>query len=111
MRIAMTYENGQVFQHFGHAKQLKIYDCDNGAVTGSKVMATMCSGHASMASLLKVIGTDILICGCIGDGAKAALTQAGIEIYGGVTGDADQAVDAFLKGKLSFNPDAKCDHH
>lgn len=111
MRITVTFENDNVFQHFGHAKQIKLYDVQDGEILGSKVMSTMCSGHASMASLLKVIGTDILICGCIGDGAKAALAQAGIEIYGGVTGSADEAVAAFVEGNLSFNPDAKCDHH
>ncbi|MBQ7296158.1 MAG: NifB/NifX family molybdenum-iron cluster-binding protein [Clostridia bacterium] len=111
MRITVTFENDNVFQHFGHAKQIKLYDVQDGEILSSKVMSTMCSGHASMASLLKVVGTDILICGCIGDGAKAALTQAEIEIYSGVTGSADEAVAAFIEGKLSFNPDAKCDHH
>ncbi len=111
MRIAVTYDNETVYEHFGHAKQIKIYDCDNGSVSESKVMATMCSGHASMAGLLKVIGTNVLICGCIGDGAKLALKEKGIEIYAGVSGSADEAVEAFLKGELSFNPDAKCDHH
>ena len=100
-----------VYEHFGHAKQIKIYDCEDNRVTGSKVMATMCSGHASMAGLLKVIGANVLICGCIGDGAKLALKEKGIEIYAGVTGGADEAVEAFMKGELKFNPEAKCDHH
>ena len=26
MRIAVTYENGQIFQHFGHTEAFKIYD-------------------------------------------------------------------------------------
>ncbi len=111
MRIAVTYKNGEVFQHFGHTKQIKLYDVQDGTVISSKEMSTMCSGHASMAGLLKVIGTNVLICGCIGDGAKTALKEAGIEIYGGVIGSADEAVDAFLKGELNFNPEAKCDHH
>ncbi len=111
MRIAVTYENENVFEHFGHAKQIKIYDCDSTQVTDSKVMATMCCGHASMASLLKVIGANVLICGCIGGGAKLALKEKGIEIYAGVSGSADKAVEAFLKGELNFNSDAKCDHH
>ncbi len=111
MRIAVTFENDSIFQHFGHAKQIKLYDTQDGEILSSKVMSTMCSGHASMAGLLKVIGAKVLICGCIGDGAKTALGEAGIEIYGGVTGNADKAVEDFLQGKLSFNPDAKCDHH
>lgn len=111
MRIVVTYENENVFGHFGHAKQIKLYDCENGEIVTSKVMSTMCSGHASMASLLKVIGTNVLICGCIGDGARQAVEKSGIEIYGGVTGNADECVKAFLKGELKYNADAKCEHH
>ena len=111
MRIAVTYDNENIYEHFGHTKQIKIYDCEDGKITASKVMATMCSGHGSMAGLLKVIGTNALICGCIGGGAKVALSKAGIEVYAGVEGSADVAVEAFLEGKLKFNPDVKCDHH
>jgi len=30
MKIAVTYENGQVFQHFGHTEQFKVYDVEDG---------------------------------------------------------------------------------
>lgn len=111
MRITVTYENENVYEHFGHAKQIKLYDCENGEIVNSKVMSTMCSGHAAMASLLKVIGSSVLLCGCIGDGARLALGEKGIEVYSGVSGNADEAVKAFLKGELKHNPDIKCEHH
>ncbi len=45
MNIAVTYENGNVFQHFGHTEQFKIYSVDDGKVVGSSIVDTNGSGH------------------------------------------------------------------
>lgn len=111
MRIAVTYENGNVFQHFGHTEQFKIYDVEDGKVVASEVISTNGSGHGALAGLLQNLKVDVLICGGIGGGAKAALADAGIELYGGVSGETDDAVNAFLSNTLSFNPDVMCSHH
>lgn len=112
MRIAVTYENGEVFQHFGHSKQFKIYDfsADN-KIVATSVISTNGSGHGALAGFLQALQVDTLICGGIGGGAKTALENAGIQLFGGVIGDADNAVKAFLSGILTFNPDVKCNHH
>lgn len=111
MRIAVTYENGNVFQHFGHTEQFKIYDVSEGQITEEWVIDTNGSGHGALAGLLAGMKVDTLICGGIGGGAIAALENAGIRLYGGVTGEADQAVKAFLEGSLAYHPDVHCDHH
>ena len=111
MNIAVTYENGQVFQHFGHTEQFKVYQIAEGKVASAQVVGTNGNGHGALAGFLKDLGVDTLICGGIGGGAQTALTNAGIRLYGGVTGDADQAVKALLDGKLEFNPNVMCDHH
>lgn len=111
MRIAVTYENGEVFQHFGHTAQFKVYDIEDGKITASAVTDTYGSGHGALAGFLASIKTDVLICGGIGGGAKTALAEAGIKLYGGVQGSADEAVNAFIAGALSFNPDVHCSHH
>lgn len=111
MKIAVTYENGQIFQHFGHTEQFKLYDAADGRVTGAEVVNTNGSGHGALAGFLMQRGVDTLICGGIGGGAQAALAGAGIKLYGGVTGEADAAVDALLAGNLDYNPDVHCDHH
>ncbi len=111
MRIAVTYENGTVFQHFGHTQQFKVYDAADGKVTNVQVVSTQGSGHGALAGLLSSLGAEVLICGGIGTGAQAALAQAGIRLYGGVTGDADAAVNELLAGTLAFNPDVHCNHH
>ena len=111
MRIAVTYENGDIFQHFGHTEQFKVYDVEDGKVLSSKVVDTNGSGHGALAGILSALQTDVLICGGIGGGAQAALAQAGIKLYGGVSGSADDAVNALLSGTLNFDPAVHCDHH
>ena len=111
MKIASPYENGQVFQHFGHTAQFKLYDVENGTVASSQVVDTNGSGHGALAGFLKDHQVDALICGGIGGGAQAALAEAGIKLYGGVSGDADAAVNALLGNNLSYNPNVRCDHH
>lgn len=111
MKIAVTYENGQVFQHFGHTKQFKIYDIQEGVIKGSSILDTDGEGHGALAGFLKTEKVDALICGGIGDGAKNALNEAGITLYGGVSGGTDKAVQDLLAGALVFNPDIKCSHH
>lgn len=111
MKIAVTYEKGQIFQHFGHTEQFKIYTADNGKIISSEVVDTNGSGHGALAGLLSSLGVDTLICGGIGGGAQMALAEDGIKLYGGVSGSADAAVEALLGGTLGFNPNVSCDHH
>ncbi len=111
MKIAVTYENGQIFQHFGHTERFKLYDVADGVVVSSAVVPTNGSGHGALAGFLKRQGVDTLICGGIGGGAQAALREAGITLYGGVVGGADEAVVALLAGRLCFDPAVHCAHH
>jgi len=111
MKIAVTYENGEIFQHFGHTEQFKLYTVEDGKITGEQVVDTNGSGHGALAGFLKDAGADTLICGGIGGGAQEALRSAGIQLYGGVSGKADEAVRALLDGTLGYNPDVRCDHH
>lgn len=111
MRIAVPYENGLVFQHFGHTSQVKLYDTEDGRIRKEQVADTTGSGHGALVEFLSGLGVDTLICGGIGGGARDALTQAGIRLCGGVTGGADEAVLAFLAGTLNYSADVRCEHH
>ena len=111
MKIAVTHENGQIFQHFGHTEPFKIYTAEDGKIINSEVIDTNGSGHGALAGLLSALDVDALICGGIGGGAQMALAKAGIQLFGGVNGSCDAAVEAFLGGTLGFNPNVKCDHH
>lgn len=108
MRIGVTYENGQVFQHFGHTEQFKLYDVENGEIKNTQVVDTNGQGHGALASFLTDADVDILLCGGIGGGAKTALSEAGIKLFGGVSGNADEVVNAFIDGKIAYNPDVQC---
>ena len=111
MKIAVTYENGKIFQHFGHTAQFKVYEVEGGKVVDSFVVDTNGSGHGALGGFLFGQGVDELICGGIGGGAQMALDNAGIKLFGGVSGDADEAVELFLSGVLEYNPAPRCNHH
>ena len=111
MKIAVPYENGEIFQHFGHTEAFKIYDAEGGTVNHAEVVPTNGSGHGALSGMLHALGVQVLICGGIGMGAQMALAEAGIRLFGGVMGDADNAVEAYLSGDLSYDPNARCDHH
>lgn len=111
VRVAITYENGQIFQHFGHTEQFKVYDVQGGKIISSEIVDTNGSGHGALAGVLSALNVDALICGGIGGGAQMALAAAGIQLYGGVSGDADAAAEALASGTLSFNPNVMCSHH
>lgn len=111
MRIAVTYENGEIFQHFGHTEQFKVYEVEEGKIIASEVVDTNGRGHGALAGVLTDLNADVLICGGIGGGAQMALSTAGIRLYGGVSGGADKVVEEFIAGNLAYNPDVKCNHH
>lgn len=111
MRIAVTYENKMVFQHFGHTEQFKFYDVGNGQIVKTQIADTNSRGHGALSVFLAQADVDVLICGGIGTGAQNALSEAGIQLYGGVSGLADEAVNAYMAGKLDYNPDVHCSQH
>ena len=111
MRIAVTYEDGNIFQHFGHSEQFKLYDVEDGKIVNTQVVDTNGQGHGALAGFLTGAKADVLICGGIGGGAQNALAQAGIKLYGGVAGSCDAAVEALLANNLGYNPNVACSHH
>ena len=110
MKIAVTYDNGNIFQHFGKTEFFKVYEVKDGKVVSSEVIGSNGVGHGALAGLLADRAVDVLICGGIGGGAQAALEEAGVELCAGAEGDADRAVEAYLKGEL-VSSGANCDHH
>ena len=110
MKIAVTYDQGNIFQHFGHTEEFKVYEVEDGKVLSSQILASNGSGHGALAGLLGEEGVDVLICGGIGGGAHSALMDNGIEVYAGAEGSADDAVEAYLKGELT-DSGVNCDHH
>ena len=111
MKIAVTYNNGNIFQHFGHTEKFKVYDIADGKVISEEIIDTNGQGHGALAGFLQNVNADILICGGIGGGAQMAMAEAGIKLYAGNQGSADEAVKKFLSGELVQITAATCDHH
>ncbi len=110
MRIAVTYENGQVFQHFGRTEAFKLFDVADNCIKSADVISSNGAGHGALAGVLSASAVDVLICGGLGTGAMNALTQAGIEVIAGASGDVDEAVKAYLAGEL-VSTGSNCHHH
>ena len=110
MKIATTYENGNIFQHFGRTEYFKVYEVEDGAIVSSEVIGSDGIGHGALAGLLANHDIQVLICGGLGGGALNALTNAGIEVCAGAEGNTDEAVAAYLAGELE-NTGVNCDHH
>lgn len=111
MKIAVTYDEGKIFQHFGHTEQFKVYYVENEKILKEEIITTNGSGHGALAGLLAENNVDTLICGGIGGGAQTALRENGIKLYGGVSGEADEAVKALISGTLNYNASVRCSHH
>lgn len=111
MKIAVTYDNGNVYGHFGHTEQFAIYETEKGKIVRSEIVSTNGTGHGALAAFLAAMGVDTLICGGIGGGARNALAEVGINVYAGVEGNAENAAEALLGGSLGYDPEATCTHH
>lgn len=111
MVVAITYENGEVFQHYGHCKYFKIFEVSGDTVIDSAVVTALGSGHEELADFLRGYNTNTLICGGIGGEALDALEELGIRVCPGVSGDVNSSITDFLNGTLNFDPEAKCNHH
>lgn len=113
MKIAVTYDedNEQIFQHFGHTETLKIYNVENNKVISVQILSTDGQGHSVIADFLNDVDAKVLICGGIGPCAISALQEYGIVLCAGISGNADEAVDNFLKGTLDYQTGANCSHH
>ena len=111
MRVAVTYDNGNVFGHFGRTEQFKVYDIEDGKVVNSQILGTDGEGCGALAGILNIANVDALICGGIGGGAQRALQEAGIKLYAGASGNTDVVVDALIAGTLDASGEANCDHH
>ena len=110
MKIAATYDNGNIFQHFGKTETFKVYEVEDNKVVSSEVIGSNGTGHGALAGLLAEQGISVLICGGIGGGAQTALAEAGIEVCSGAQGNTDEVVEAYLKGELT-SAGTTCDHH
>lgn len=101
MKIAVTTQGNQIFQHFGQCQNFTVFVVEDSKIKERTTIDASKNGHAALASFLKDAGVGVLICGGIGDGAKHMLSQAGIKLVSGVDGNIEDAGELLYFGKLS----------
>ena len=111
MKIAVTYDNGEVFQHFGHTEQFKIYEIENDKVINEEIIDTNGTGHGLLGKLLISRGVNALICDGLGSGARNILEENTIKVYPGVVGNVDKVIEDYINDRLNYDENKKCDHH
>ena len=102
MKIAVAYQNGEIFGHFGHCPQFAVYEYGEYVTDCTKTLVdtSMISGHHAMAAKMRELGVDAVIAGNMGGQGKAELLSLGIVPIIGFSGDADTASDLLVTGQL-----------
>lgn len=111
MKVAICFDKGRVFQHFGHTKEFKIYEIKDNKVTDFYYVSASGEGCSALVPILKFNQVNVLICGGLGDGAYNHLTEQGIIVLSGVDGDVDEVIGEFINETLEYKEGANCDHH
>lgn len=111
MRIAVAYEDNEIFQHFGRTPAFLIAEAEGRTLRGTEVVSTAGAGHSALAGFLAERGVSVVICGGIGQGARDGLEGAGIDVVSGQSGSAEAALRFYLNGDLKDNPAGGCGRH
>jgi len=101
MKIAVTTQGEQIFQHFGQCKTFTVFTVEANKIQEKVIIDASQNGHAALAGFLKDSGVNVLICGGIGDGAKQMLSSTGIQLISGVEGSIEDAVNSYISGNLN----------
>ncbi len=106
MKIVVNYLDGEIFQHFGQTPEFKIYEVEDGKVVDSYVISADSEGHRALGKQIVALKADVVICGSLGIPMLEILESAGIKVCGNVSGNADEAVQAYLNGTLVSSTEA-----
>lgn len=114
-KVAVPSRGNMVDEHFGHCEAFTVYDIDDrNSITGKETVQSPqgCGCRSNIAADLAARGVTVMLAGGLGQGARNVLNQAGIEVYSGFSGPADEAVQSFLNGFTGDNSTcAEHQHH
>ena len=108
MRIAIPVRGDEVFSPMGEAEALHFYEDDHGRITRQFLVPMEKAGLDSALELLEQYGIDALICGAVSDEERHAVGTAGVMLFPGVSGKADDAALGFLSGSVISDPNNHC---
>lgn len=109
MIVAVSFEEGEIFQHFGHTEFFKLFTIEKGIIKDSRIVSADGAGHSEIVDFLVKNKVDVLVCGGIGAKAVSFLSEAGIEVFAGNVGKVDDAITKFIKGELNKTDVSNCE--
>ncbi|WP_423363585.1 NifB/NifX family molybdenum-iron cluster-binding protein [Mycoplasma sp. P36-A1] len=110
MKIAMPYEDGKIFQHYGKSKQVIIYTIEEGKVLAEEVITLDLKPEQSIANVLKQNGVSTIVVGHLGQGAIDSIEKEGLDIIRGIDLDTATVAQMYADGSLKSNNQDVCDH-
>lgn len=112
MKIALPSKNNLIDSHFGHCEYYTIYTTNSSEILHEEIFPSPigCGCKSNIATTLREMGVSVLLAGNMGDGAVSVLTNAGIEVVRGCTGNVKEVALSWLAGAVSDSGDS-CHAH
>ncbi len=110
MKIAVASENQKIAEHFGHCRNFNIFQIENDKIVSSTSVDNPGHKPGFLPNFLHEQGVNVIIAGGMGAGAIEIFQEKGIEIIIGASGDATEAVNAYLEGTLKSTGSVCQDH-
>lgn len=100
MKVALSVWNERISPVFDAARQILLVDIENGEIVDRKIKSLPGSDLYSQVESVRLLQPDVVICGAISRPLAELLTATGIRIIPFTAGSVEEAISAFLKGKL-----------
>ena len=111
-KLAIPTREGRVDDHFGHCDHYSVFTIDdNKQVVSTERLDSPqgCGCKSNIASVMQQMGITMMLAGNMGMGAFNKLSAHGISVIRGCKGDINDALKAYLDGKLTDSA-ASCAH-
>lgn len=110
MKIAVASKGNTIWGHFGHCENFNIFDIKDGEIQSVKNVPNPGHRPGFLPNFLADMGVKIIIAGGMGGGAVDIFNQRNVEVIVGAEGDAQAAVEAYIRGELE-STGAVCHQH
>ena len=112
MKIALPSRNEMIDSHFGHCEYFTVFTIENSNIIDQELIPSPagCGCKSNIASVLAASGVSLMLAGNMGDGAVNVLSQSGIDVIRGCSGNTKEVILAWLAGNLIDSGDS-CHEH
>lgn len=110
MKIAVASKGNTIWGHFGHCENFNIFDIKDGEIQSVENVPNPGHRPGFLPNFLADMGVKVIIAGGMGGGAIDIFNQRNVEVIVGAEGDAQAAVEAYIRGELK-STGAVCHQH